>query len=177
MGTRIDQFRGLPRRRQIALVEALVAVLVVECLVRLLPFGHVLWIVERVGPDDGDHSASDDPESPTRTDASIDTVRWAVRAVARRLPWSVTCLVRALVAHAMLGRRDQPARLLIGVSHDPGGGPTDGTDTTTGSPPDARQGPDPDRALAAHSWVEAGDRVVVGDRPDLDRYDRFPPLS
>ncbi len=173
MATRIDRFVGLPRRRKIAVVEALVAVIVVECLVRVLPFGYVLWIVERAGPR-GDRAGSDDPGPTGRESGSIDAVRWAVPTAARRLPWSVTCLVRALVAHAMLGRRGQPAELLIGVSHDPGTGPRDATDAT---PVDARPASDPGRTLAAHSWVEVGDQVVVGDRADLGRYERFPPLS
>ena len=40
---------------------------------------------------------------------------WAIPALARRLPWSSTCLVRALAGARLLRRRDVPVTLHLGA--------------------------------------------------------------
>jgi len=67
-----------------------------------------------------------------------DEVRWAVLAAARRAPWRTACFPRGLAAQIMLRRRGVPARLYYGARSDDSAG------------------------LAAHVWVRAGGRMVVG---------------
>lgn len=75
---------------------------------------------------------------------SLDDLRWAVLAVARRLP-GTRCLPRALALQALMARAGMPARLCIGVAKEA------------------------DSALEAHAWV-LHDGVPVFDEPDLERY-------
>jgi hypothetical protein len=80
-------------------------------------------------------------------DASDETpsiVAWAVAAVAGRLPFSKSCLVKALVTDVMLRRRGLSSSLYVGV----------------------RRG----RSLAAHAWVESDGAVVIGGLDDLTDY-------
>ncbi len=74
---------------------------------------------------------------------------WAMSVTRRYLPLARNCLVRALVAQALFGRRGHPVSLRIGV------------DSTRG------------RRLQAHAWVESEGRVIVG-APGAER---FTPLS
>jgi hypothetical protein len=76
--------------------------------------------------------------------ATRDELRWAVLAVARRVP-GTRCLARALALHALMARAGLPARLCIGVAKES------------------------DSALAAHAWV-LHEGVPVFDEPDLERY-------
>jgi hypothetical protein len=80
-------------------------------------------------------------ESPVDTGRILDTV-------ARRLPLSMTCLVQALAAKAMLRRRGHQATLHFGV----------------------RNGRDVTRALDAHAWLLCDGHVVVGRFDDAEGY-------
>jgi hypothetical protein len=64
-------------------------------------------------------------------------VRLVVRAVAERLPWTSTCLVRAMAARALLARRRLPCTLYLGLRH-------------------------PAPSLEAHAWLRAGSISVTG---------------
>jgi hypothetical protein len=76
--------------------------------------------------------------------ATLDELRWAVVAVARRVP-GTRCLPRALALQALMARAGMPARLCIGVAKES------------------------DSALEAHAWV-LHEGVPVFDEPDLERY-------
>ena len=78
---------------------------------------------------------------------STQRVAWAVTAAARHLPFSTTCLVESLAAHAMLSRRGVACKLRLGVR-----------------PPGARP------SLAAHAWIEHDGTVLVGRVDDLSDY-------
>lgn len=78
----------------------------------------------------------------------LERVRWAVDGVADRFP-GASCLPRALAARSLLG--GAPTSLRIGFVRRGG-------------------------ALAGHAWLALGDRIVVGDRHDLDRYRPLPSL-
>jgi Transglutaminase-like superfamily len=65
-----------------------------------------------------------------------------VTRVAGLLPWHPTCLRQALAAQRMLGRRNIPSRLHLGVAAPAVG--------------------------IAHAWVTVEDRPVVG-RPGIER--------
>jgi hypothetical protein len=68
----------------------------------------------------------------------VNWVAWAIEHSATRQRMDRMCLPRALAAHAMLRRRGVASRLCLGV---------------------ARTGDD----IAAHAWIEVGDRKIVGD--------------
>ena len=76
--------------------------------------------------------------------ATLDELRWAVLAVARRVP-GTRCLARALALQALLREAGMPATLCLGVAKESGG------------------------ALAAHAWVLLDDAPVIDER-DLEHY-------
>lgn len=65
----------------------------------------------------------------------------AIHAIARRTPWTSTCLMQAVAAQRMLRRRGIASVCYLGIS--------------TGNAFDA----DP---LSAHAWVCAGDHMITG---------------
>jgi hypothetical protein len=72
-------------------------------------------------------------------------VGWAFERMSRYVP-AATCLTQALAADWVLKWLGQPTRLRIGASKDAGG------------------------SLHAHSWLESGGLIVVGNLPDLGSY-------
>ena len=70
---------------------------------------------------------------------------WAVTTAARHFPAACTCLPQALAAQVMLGRRNLPAEVKIGVAKGELG------------------------KLEAHAWLECAGRIVLGG-PDVSRY-------
>jgi hypothetical protein len=84
-----------------------------------------------------------DRAAPTATELAI-----AVRRASRLVP-GATCLPQALATRAMLTRRGIVSELRIGVARDARGD------------------------VQAHAWVEVAGRVVIGNLPDLARYQRL----
>jgi hypothetical protein len=82
---------------------------------------------------------------------SPETIAWAVRVVARRIPYA-SCLTQALSTQALLARDGCESDLRIGVGRDPNG------------------------SVCAHAWLELQGRVIIGD-DQLDRYARMPDLT
>jgi hypothetical protein len=76
--------------------------------------------------------------------ASLDELRWAVLAAARRVP-GTRCLARALALQALMARAGLGAQLCIGVAKESGG------------------------PLEAHAWVLHNGQPVF-DEPELARY-------
>ena|SRR5438876_9930903 len=76
---------------------------------------------------------------------------WAVTAATRRVPGANGCLVRALVAQALLAHHGHPAAVRLGVARRHAG------------------------TLAAHAWVEGEGRIVVGgaERPGFSPLPRL----
>jgi hypothetical protein len=70
-------------------------------------------------------------------EATPEDVGWAVSAGGGAVPGDPSCLVRALVAEAMLERRGHETALRFGV---------DGAD----------------RDMEAHAWLESGGEIIVG---------------
>ncbi|NDJ61567.1 MAG: lasso peptide biosynthesis B2 protein [Chloroflexi bacterium] len=79
----------------------------------------------------------------------VDQLMLAIKRAQRGVP-RATCLPQALAAQAMLARRGQISDLRIGVVY---GG---------------------DGRLLAHAWVISDSRVVIGQLPDLARYQLLP---
>lgn len=73
-------------------------------------------------------------------DASItlQRLRWAVEATARRLPWKTVCFQKGLAIHWMLRRRGIASRLHYGVTNRS------------------------EKGLAAHVWVTHRGEPVIG---------------
>ncbi len=109
------------------LVEALGMVTLASALVAFVPFRRLSRLVAHV------------PGEPTEIEQrkKIERVRWAIGAVARRVPYRAMCIEQAFAAQWMLTRRGVPAVIHYGVA--------------------TREG-----ALAAHAWVISGEIGVVG---------------
>lgn len=76
---------------------------------------------------------------------AVPQIIWAVTTAARHFPAACACLPQALAAQVMLGRRNHPADVKIGVAKaEPG-------------------------KLEAHAWLECDGRIVLGG-PDVSRY-------
>ncbi len=84
-------------------------------------------------------------KSATYPEEYIAAAAWAVRAVAYRLPFGLTCLPQALALKYLL-RRDPNMPLHIGVQ--------------TAIP----------QGFQAHAWIEKDGRVVIGDWPEETNY-------
>lgn len=76
------------------------------------------------------------PEDPAS--AQVFAIKKAVEVVCKRMPWSCTCLVRALTAKKMLNRRGMGCTLYMGVAKDAAG------------------------KMEAHAWLRCGDCYVTG---------------
>jgi hypothetical protein len=127
---RLRQLSRLTRHERARLVEAVGVMIVVEVLLRFLHF-------PRLAPRLGAHMAesADPPDAAAREEAT--TIRWAVDAAARHLPWKPVCLPQAVTAQWMLRRRRIPCTLYLGV--------------------DPRQ-----EGYDAHAWVRVGTVIVAG---------------
>lgn len=68
-----------------------------------------------------------------------------IARVARRLPWTSTCLVRAIAGSLLLSRRGVASHIRFGVLTENG-------------------------RLAGHAWLMVGDATVLGAGPETDRY-------
>ncbi len=81
-----------------------------------------------------------DPIAP----ACLQRMGWALRAVARGLPWPCTCLRQAVAGYLWLQYKHQPAILTIGVRRDSQGD------------------------LPGHAWLDSGGvRIVGGEAGDF----------
>lgn len=77
------------------------------------------------------------PPPDARTLAGGRAVAAAIEGAARRLPWTSTCLVRALAGRFMLRRRHIACALHLGVAK-------------------------PADRLEAHAWLTVGDLILTG---------------
>ena len=131
----VAKFLALPPADQRLLAKALLAVIAMRLRLKLRTF--------RPGMDDA-------PPRSVVPDAGLspDRIAWAVDRVSDRLG-NATCLVRALAAHAILGRHGFSSCVRIGVAA--------GERREKGS------------GLIAHAWIELGGRILLGG-PDVTRY-------
>lgn len=124
------RFRGLAPKDRMTLIRVTVALANASIAIRLLPFRKVVSSAE------GDITTHEpDAASCAR---EIERTRWAVEALARRLPWRIVCFQKGLALHRLLRRRGIRTRLHYGVA--PGG-----------------EGP-----LKAHVWVTHDGVAVIG---------------
>jgi hypothetical protein len=76
----------------------------------------------------------------------IQTLIWAVERSSRYSPGTVKCLARALTTQVLMRRQGYSSELRIGVAKN-------------------QQG-----VIQAHAWVVYQEHVIMGNLPDLDRY-------
>lgn len=89
---------------------------------------------------------------PPDGDREIRNIALAIARAGARIPGLAgpTCLTRALAAILLLRRTGLPCRLFIGVRKNAEG------------------------SFGAHAWVASGEKIVVGDLPDLATYTPLP---
>jgi len=131
MLTSIARYLRLSPRRKRLLHAALARLILVRIGLALLPLQTLQRLSSKTSRQD-------------LRDASLDELRWALLAVARRLP-STRCLPRALVLQGLMARAGLAGQLCIGVARDPGS------------------------TLEAHAWV-LHEGAPVLDEPELERY-------
>lgn len=86
---------------------------------------------------------------PRREGVTAARAAWAIVAVADRLPWHTTCLVRALAGYTLCLRHGWPTDLRIGVL------------------PHKVSDPSP---LRSHAWLVRDGEVLIGGVENLDDY-------
>jgi hypothetical protein len=136
-------FLDLPATDRILLLQAIATVVAIRLALMLLPFERTRRILARFARPalKPRHLALDVPER----------VVWAVTTASQVLPGdAASCLVKALTAQLLLGRRGFSTQLHIGFAKD-------------------KQG-----AVEGHAWLEWQGRIVIGDNVDLAR---FTPLA
>jgi len=128
----LRKFSALPRTERRALVEAVLS-LGLARVALLLPFRIVAPSIGRATAlPEAPRTALD----PAEREAALAVGR-ALRRAANRLPWTSSCLVRAVAGRMMLRRLGLPTLLELGAR-----------------PEGAR--------LAAHAWLRCGDIDVIG---------------
>ena len=113
--------RGAP-----VLVEALGALAFASAAIRLLPMRRIVGLASR-------------PLGRRRAEPAqaLTRARWAVEALARRVPWRAVCFQQGLALQRMLRRRGVPAVLHYGIAQEAD-------------------------KLTAHVWVTVDDSIVIG---------------
>lgn len=127
------------------LAQVALALGVAAAAVALLPFRTIIAPIR-------ERSRTEVRQAAEPDRARIEQIRWAVRAMARRVPWRAKCLEQALVSRWLLWRHGIAATLHYGVRRDGSG------------------------ALEGHVWVSAGPFDVVGheNKADFAELARFP---
>jgi hypothetical protein len=108
---RLSTLRRVPGRDRFLIAEALILLVSVRAALRLLPFGRLLRILDRLARLRSLKTAAH--SEPSR-------VFWSVEVGSRYLPAHGICLVRALAARTMLARRGYRVELRIGVARSGG---------------------------------------------------------
>ena len=93
------------------------------------------------------------PGAPSECPEEVDRIIWALNTAGAMVLSEKPCLAIAMAAHWLLGRRGVPTDLRIGVARGGVGN------------------------LEAHAWVEQNGRVLIGQSPSLDRYERLPAVN
>lgn len=118
-------------RRRWLLVEAVAVVAASALALRLVAFSRIARCL-------GDSDEETDESVDALDDELAREIRWAVRAIAARVPWNAACLTQALAAFGLCARRRLPVTLYLGTAKDAEG------------------------ELIAHAWTRCGARVLTG---------------
>ena len=115
MKFRIDlllKLRRIPPQERWLLVQAWVALLVVDVALRCLPFKTVLGFCQRVRVD---------RVAPTGATLSAARLPWLVEVASRHALVKTTCLTEALALSWLMSRKGLAATLRVGVARRDGG--------------------------------------------------------
>jgi hypothetical protein len=88
-----------------------------------------------------------------KSPADVDRIVWAVSAAGRVVLGDKPCLPLAMASQWLLRRRGVVTDLRIGVMRGDSG------------------------RLEAHAWVELDGRILIGQTPSLERFERLPALG
>lgn len=125
-----------PARRALAL-EALLALVKAWALVRFRPFKAYAGRL-------GQPLQGEKPDLPPADLSLLRDLRWAVGAVNKTVGGRFTCLMQAMAAKEILNRRGVSNALVLGARR--------------GAPEELPAGD----AMAAHAWLWAGERIILG---------------
>jgi hypothetical protein len=125
------------------LAESVVMLAAAAFMIALLPFRRIASLAR---------SPVSNPLGQAEQERLIASVRWAVAAAAKRVPWRAKCLEQGFAAQWMLRRRFVPAVVHYGIAKS-------------------------DEGLLAHAWVRAGSFDVIGceNLGDFAEVAQFPP--
>ncbi len=126
----LEKLRTLSPSERRALLTAGLSLCRARLEVRLRPFRKIASSLETPEPSQ--------PLTATETE-QLEAIGWAIRALGARVPWFRNCLVQAVAAKRLLGRRGIASTLHLGVA------------------PCIEQ-----TSFEAHAWLEVGGRIVVG---------------
>jgi len=110
--TRLGKFLRLAHAERVLLVEAALLLGAIGLGLRLLPFGRLRDLLDRLSR----------PRQGLRPRARLPAARiaWAVERTSRVVPGARSCLVQALAAQVLLARRGCHSSVRIGVAHPSG---------------------------------------------------------
>ncbi len=132
MNSPLLTFIHLPQPSRKLAWEAFRELLSVELMVRFRHFKHYAPVLGKQGFETPQEAGS--PEQIH----TVKEIRWAIRAVSRRLPWTSRCLVQAIAGKRMLQRRGLASTLYLGVDRGEV------------------------KWLDAHAWLRCGKVLVTG---------------
>jgi len=127
----LEKFRRLSWRDRLLILETLISITLASVAIAILSFRSVVSRASRM------HRPT--PLSTESTEDFVARLRWAITAVAARVPWRAVCFQQGLAAHLMLRRRGIASVIYYGAAQAPEAG-----------------------ELAAHVWVRAGPLDVIG---------------
>ena len=130
---RVRTFLALERDQRRLVVEAALCLAAAAGAVSWLPFR---WFAGSLG-----HARAGSPlDQHSGTSPTLERVAWAIRLASRHLPWTSTCLMRAMAGQWMLRRRGVSGSVHLGVARNEVSG-----------------------EWLAHAWLRSGGRVLLGE--------------
>ncbi len=137
---RVRSFLALDRDRRRLLLEAALCLGFAGAAVRWVPFR---WFAGSLGR----ARAGPSRDEPLERLPTPERIAWAIGLASSHLPWTSTCLMRAMAGQWMLRRRGVRATVHLGLARD----------ETSGE-------------LLAHAWLRSGGRVLIGEEALRRRY-------
>jgi len=134
----LRNFLRLSAANRWLVVEATLLTALARLAILAIPFR---WIAPWLGR----HAEVTNDATEVESPPILNRVGWAVQLVGRHTPWQSKCLVQAITARLMLGRRGLAGTIYLGLAKDPDG------------------------QMKAHAWLRSGDTIITG-RVGMDRF-------
>ncbi|MDW7755890.1 MAG: lasso peptide biosynthesis B2 protein [Brevefilum sp.] len=128
----MNQFLRISWSDRWLLAEAITFLSLVRLASKLVPF-------KRLAPFLGEPASTPDIEINQSTEAFVKSIAWAIRIMAKYLPWTPSCLEKSMAAKRILQRRRIPSTLYLGVAKNN------------------------QNVLDAHAWLQCGPFIVTGE--------------